>query len=159
MKPNIFLVAQPSSSASPPKSQPLSSKHHFKPNTGTPTPTASGYRSPKRSIYAKSKPRPIMPPRHNFQSVPNMNIDSTLPPQPRPIRRRRSSLDIGISEVGVSDINMLGAVPSSFATQMAMATARGKRQSNEETERMMGRLMLARMKTLEEGFQDRKSVV
>jgi len=49
---------------------------------------------------------------------------------------------------------MLGAVPSSFATQMAMATGMGKRQGREESEGMMGRLMLARMKTLEEGFQE-----
>lgn len=54
---------------------------------------------------------------------------------------------------------MLGAVPSSFATQMAMATGAlkglGTRAGREEdTERMMGRLMLARMKTLEEGFAE-----
>lgn len=47
---------------------------------------------------------------------------------------------------------MLGAVPSSFATQMAMAT--GVVRGVQEEDSMMGRLMLARMKTLEEGFAE-----
>lgn len=53
-------------------------------------------------------------------------------------------------------------VPSSFATQMALATGglkhlRGNRERERERgdgEAMMGRLMLARMKTLEEGFAE-----
>jgi len=50
----------------------------------------------------------------------------------------------------------LGAVPSSFVTQMAMATGMVKRGSIADggTDRLMGRLMLARMKNLEESFQE-----
>jgi len=66
-----------------------------------------------------------------------------------------------VSDLGLdSNPNaMLGAVPSSFATQMAMATGAlkglGTRAGTEDdTGGMMGRLMLARMKTLEEGFAE-----
>lgn len=68
---------------------------------------------------------------------------------------------MGVSDFGLDNNPnaMLGAVPSSFATQMAMATGAlkglGPRAGREEdTEGMMGRLMLARMKTLEEGFAE-----
>jgi hypothetical protein len=72
---------------------------------------------------------------------------------------------MGISEIGL-DANqpgMLGAVPSSFATQMALATGGlkgfggrdgGGKGGDGEDSGMMGRLMLARMKTLEEGFAE-----
>lgn len=99
-----------------------------------------------------------MPSRQHFQSVPNLNnlnINGNMRGQNKPrMRHRRSSLDMGMSELGAGEANMLGAVPSSFATQMAMATGMAKRQGGEETDGMMGRLMLARMKTLEEGFQE-----
>ena len=154
------------SSASPPKSRPLTAKYRSTTNTGTHTPTAlSGHQTPKQ-VHGppKTKPRPIMPGRQNFQSVPNFNLDSQLTgnvTRTRQIRHRRSSLDMGMSDMGL-DHNapgMLGAVPSSFATQMAMATGglkafQGSRSKEAETERMMGRLMLARMKTLEEGFAE-----
>jgi hypothetical protein len=68
---------------------------------------------------------------------------------------------MGMSELGLDTApGMLGAVPSSFATQMALATGGlkgfGGRDAakGEDTEGMMGRLMLARMKTLEEGFAE-----
>lgn len=117
-----------------------------------------------------------MPARQNFQTVPNFNtvFDSHITGSPsrekprdrqRPIRHRRSSLDMGMSELGLDHLapggNPLGMVPSSFATQMAMANRFGGREARDlarETERtteaMMGRLMLARMKTLEEGFAE-----
>lgn len=62
-----------------------------------------------------------------------------------------------MSEMGIDP--GAGMVPSSFATQMALATGglkglRGESSRREETEGMMGRLMLARMKTLEEGFAE-----
>lgn len=157
-----------SSSASPPKSRPLTAKKGSNVNTGTHTPAGSGantgHRTPKHSIYttALSKPRPIMPSRTYFQSVPNFNMDANIErPLKGQTRRRRSSLDMGISDLGLDNNPnaLLGAVPSSFATQMAMATGAlkglGTRAGREEdTEGMMGRLMLARMKTLEEGFAE-----
>ncbi|KAH6663014.1 hypothetical protein B0J14DRAFT_495308 [Halenospora varia] len=155
-----------SSSASPPKSRPLTAKRHSNANTGTHTPQtglATGHRTPRHSIYttAMAKPRPIMPSRQNFQSVPNFNLDSQLGARNRQLRRRQSSLDMGMSDLGFDQnpANMLGAVPSSFATQMAMATGglkglQGGTRKTEDTDGMMGRLMLARMKTLEEGFAE-----
>jgi hypothetical protein len=102
-----------------------------------------------------------MPNRLQFQPVPSgvapFNLDSQLN-QPQ-IRRRRSSMDMAMditSDLGLPDPNFIGAVPASFATQMAMATGLMKNTgaSNDSTDRMMGRLMLARMKTLEEGLQE-----
>ncbi len=60
------------------------------------------------------------------------------------------------SDLGLPDPNFIGAMPASFATQMALATGILKNNStgNDSTDRMMGRLMLARMKTLEEGLQE-----
>lgn len=152
------------SSASPPKSRPLTAKYRSTTNTGTHTPTGlSGHQTPRQTAVPKAKPRPILPGRQNFQSVPNFNIDSQLAgngTRTRQIRHRRSSLDMGMSDMGLdNNAGMLGAVPSSFATQMAMATGglkafQGSRSKEAETERMMGRLMLARMKTLEEGFAE-----
>jgi hypothetical protein len=86
-----------------------------------------------------------------------LNLDSQLSQQQ--IRRRRSSMDMAMditSDLGLPDPNFIGAVPASFATQMAMATGLMKNTSagNDSTDRMMGRLMLARMKTLEEGLQE-----
>lgn len=157
-----------SSSASPPKSRPLTAKKGSHVNTGTHTPAGSGantgHRTPRHSIYttALSKPRPVMPSRTHFQSVPDFNKNTTIERLPKgQMRRRRSSLDMGMSDLGLDNNPnaLLGAVPSSFATQMAMATGvlkgLGARAGREEdTEGMMGRLMLARMKTLEEGFAE-----
>ncbi|TVY49034.1 Calcium channel, partial [Lachnellula occidentalis] len=154
-----------SSSASPPKSRPLTAKHHSRTNTGTHTPAKtttgvntpipSGQRTPRHSIYTTAntrpsvQPRPIMPPRQ--QSVPNFNFESR-----NRLRHRVSSLDMGMSDFGLDNNHMLGAVPSSFATQMAMATGglKGLHRKEQGDEGMMGRLMLARMKTLEEGFAE-----
>ncbi|KAI1779733.1 hypothetical protein F4818DRAFT_151380 [Hypoxylon cercidicola] len=76
-----------------------------------------------------------------------------------PRARRLSSVDVDInSDMGLDTHNEFGAVPSSFATQMAMATGQLKalsrgNQDREDADRM-SRLVLARMKTLEEGFAD-----
>ncbi|EHL00224.1 hypothetical protein M7I_3855 [Glarea lozoyensis 74030] len=152
---------------SPPKSRPHTAKRASTANTGTHTPVtgaATGSRTPRHSIYttANTKARPILPNRQNFQSVPNFNLDSTMAgSRTRQIRRRQSSLDMGMSDLGFDQnpSNMLGAVPSSFATQMAMAMGgiKGLASSvprKEDTDGMMGRLMLARIKTLEEGFAE-----
>lgn len=76
-----------------------------------------------------------------------------------PRARRLSSVDVDInSDMGLDAHNDFGAVPSSFATQMAMATGQLKALSRgvrdrEDADRM-SRLVLARMKTLEESFAD-----
>ena len=150
------VTHHPSSSeaASVPKSRPPTAKRMTNTGSNTPAGILNGSRTPKHSIYTHTKPRPIMPGRQQFQSVPNF-IESNKLSTARPrVRPRRSSLDISMSEIGFEQPNNLGAVPSSFATQMAMATAMAKRRGEEESDGMMGRLMLARMKTLEEGFAE-----
>lgn len=148
-----------SSSTSPPISRPMTAKYRSGVNTVPHTPSGSGppttgQTTPRHST-AKTKPRPIMPNRQKFQSTSNINIDTSHSMQPsRHIRHRRSSLDVGMSEMGLDSMGP-GMIPSSFATQLAMATGGLKRnKSTEDSEGMMGRLLLARMKTLEETFAD-----
>ena len=149
-----------SSSTSPPKSRPMTAKHRSAANTGPHTPSGSvprttGHVTPRHSM-GNTKPRPIIAPRQQFQKTSNINVATPHSVQlpPRHMRHRRSSLDVGMSDLGLGSIGQ-GMVPSSFATQLAMATGGLKRnKSTEDTDGMMGRLLLARMKTLEEGFAD-----
>ncbi|KAM3080415.1 hypothetical protein ACMFMG_005370 [Clarireedia jacksonii] len=154
-------VIDNSSSVSPPRSRPLTAKAQSTTNTGSNTPiAASGSRTPRTANFPAlitTRPRPILPNRNTIQSVPNIHKSdaaaATL--RSRLIRHKDSSLDISMSEMDLGQ--GLGAVPSSFATQMALATnmANLKRAKGEESaDGMMGRLMLARMKTLEEGFAE-----
>ncbi|KAI1143043.1 hypothetical protein F5Y05DRAFT_140526 [Hypoxylon sp. FL0543] len=111
----------------------------------------SGSRSPRKVQNALLvRPRPIP-----ARSAPNrpglLNADPRI--------RRLSSVDVDISsDMGLDAHNEFAAVPSSFATQMAMATGqlnapnRGH-QDREDADRM-SRLVLARMKSLEESFAD-----
>ncbi|KKY34648.1 putative integral membrane channel protein [Diaporthe ampelina] len=81
-------------------------------------------------------------------------------------RRMSSSdlLDVQSDLAGVGADDAFGGVPSSFVTQMAMATGmitpggprvNDKAQRDRDNDRdRMSRLVLARMKTLEEGFSD-----
>ena len=107
-----------SSSASPQK---LRSTKQTTAGTGTHSPNTKNFPS------NNSKPRPIMPNRLQFQPVPSgaapLNLDSQLNQQH--IRRRHSSMDMAMditSDLDLPDTNFIGAVPASFATQMAMAT-------------------------------------
>ncbi|KAI1478444.1 hypothetical protein F4774DRAFT_385930 [Daldinia eschscholtzii] len=110
----------------------------------------SGTRSPRKTQNRPplaTRPRPIP-----ARSAPNRSILINAPPR----IRRLSSVDGGInSDVG---LDAFGAVPSSFATQMAMATGQLKapNQSSQEREDSdrISRLILARMKNLEENFAD-----
>lgn len=113
----------------------------------------SGTRSPRKTQYTTtpSRPRPIP-----SKSVPD---PSHMPQLDGRLRRRVSSIDMDInSDVGI-DAHDYGAVPASFATQMAMATGqlkrvgRGSGDDRDNADRM-SRLVLARMKTLEEGLAD-----
>lgn len=155
------------SSISPPRSRPLTAKMYSQVNTGNNTPAGSrtpksnnaagpsGSRTPKTANHTNtsSRPRPIVPHRTHFQSIPNIGKSDTA--RNRLMRHKASSLNISLSEMGL-DHAQLGAVPSSFQTQMAIATKMAmQRDKKEETaDGMMGRLMLARMKTLEEGFAE-----
>ncbi|KIN00129.1 hypothetical protein OIDMADRAFT_199298 [Oidiodendron maius Zn] len=153
------VTHQHSSSTTPPKSRPMTAKHRSAANTGPHTPSGSGppttgQATPRHA--SGTKPRPIIAPRQQFQAASAFNVTSPLLVQfpSRQIRHRRSSLDVGMSDLGL-DSTGAGMIPSSFATQLAMATGALKRnKSTEDTDGMMGRLLLARMKTLEESFAD-----
>ncbi|TRX93079.1 hypothetical protein FHL15_005947 [Xylaria flabelliformis] len=119
--------------------------------------TSTGIRSPRRTIqYAAENPARPRP-------VPKtaLSRDALLTMDPRQQQRRLpSSVNSDITGLLADTKNELGAVPASFATQMAMATGqlRGQRTDSAERERenadRMSRLVLARMKTLEESFAD-----
>lgn len=145
---NNTIVCDPAmgteSSTFIPSTRPTTNK---KSSSGTP---GSGLdrKTPKMSVPTKSYPRYSLP---NQGMV--LNFD-TIMSRPRQIKHRRSSLEMGTSQIGL-DTGMLGAVPSSFATQMAMATGALKNTiASKQSDDMMGRLMLARMKTLEESFAE-----
>ncbi|KAI0817281.1 hypothetical protein GGR55DRAFT_619721 [Xylaria sp. FL0064] len=101
-----------------------------------------------------TQPRPIPKPTLSRTALLNMG--------PRR-QQRKLSPSVNSDNTGLlaDSKNELGAVPASFATQMAMATGqiRGmQRTSSVERERenanRMSKLVLARMKTLEESFAD-----
>ncbi|KAL8969763.1 MAG: hypothetical protein Q9183_001842 [Haloplaca sp. 2 TL-2023] len=125
--------------------------------SGAITPASAGRRTPKRQPVGATRARPIMPPRSAFQSAPNlagMVAFDTAREQPS-----RFALELG-SDIGDNKAvggGFVGAIPSSFATQMAyasggMRTGPGMR-SNDDQQRM-SKLMLARFNQLEEGFRE-----
>ena len=80
--------------------------------------------------------------------------------RPRNARHSTFAMELG-SDIGDNKAiggGFLGAVPSSFQTQMAFATgamrAGQSAGSGNDDQGMMGRLMLARMNTLEESFKE-----
>ncbi|KAI2635437.1 hypothetical protein GGS21DRAFT_515847 [Xylaria nigripes] len=105
-------------------------------------------RSPRRATQfpneTASRPRPI--PKSTF----NQGVLSTIE-QGRPQRKLSSPTTSNSTGLLADTKNEHVAVPASFATQMAIAT--GQLRERDNTDRM-GRLMLARMKTLEESFAD-----
>ena len=145
------------SSTSSPTRKVITARNSAK-NTGTVTPALSaGRRTPKRQLPVASRPRPIMPPRSAFQSAPDLAGMLGFG-----LGRGRSNsftMDLG-SDIG--DNKAIGGgfigVPNSFATQMAYATGamragQASAGGNDDQQRM-GKLMLARMNALEEGFRE-----
>ncbi|KAI9883048.1 MAG: hypothetical protein M1823_005185 [Watsoniomyces obsoletus] len=153
------------SSLSPPKR--LHSARRTPTGSGGTTPRALGRRSPRKDIPAASRPQPIARPRSDFPSARSLVGLGRIEQRSR-LTHRSSSLVLDFSSnLGHGDDgdeendefpagNALGAVPSSFATQMAIATGavRARRGGSGGDSQMMGRLMLARMQTLEEGFKE-----
>ena len=127
--------------------------------SGAQTPVTAERRTPKRQSIGGARSRPIMPPHNLFQSAPDLAGMLMLDTQPR---NRRSSLtmDLG-SDLGDNKAvggGFVGAIPSSFATQMAFATgamtAKQQVASESEDQQILAKLILTRMTTLEQGFQD-----
>ena len=146
------------SSTSSPTRKAVTARNSAK-NTGTVTPAASaGRRTPKRQLPGVSRPRPIMPPRSAFQSAPD--LAGMLAFGNGHERRHSFTMDLG-SDIGDNKAiggGYIGGVPNSFATQMAFATGamragQAAAGGNEDQQRM-GKLMLARMNALEEGFRE-----
>jgi hypothetical protein len=140
-------------SASPPKLR-LQEKATQQAASSLNTPT-------KRGTFPSSKPYPT---HSTAQSSPNRAPANPFGPNPRsnhPTYRRRSSLDMASLDL-MPNANLVspdpkptGAAPSSFTTQMAMTTELvGLGSDSGGVDRVVGRLMLARMKTLEEGFRE-----
>lgn len=123
---------------------------------------APGKRSPRRNLYIAPRPRPAHTPKataHAGTATPrDIPVGVSAVSGPPHTGRRRGSVDTGqVSDntnlmLGGDDPNL--GVPSSFQTQMAMAMMkRGMGSTTGDGDRM-GRLVLARMKTLEESFTD-----
>ena len=149
--------AQPSDSTSSPSRKAITAKNSAK-NTGTVTPASAGRRTPKRQVFAATRPRPIMPPRSAFQSAPD--LAGMLAFDSRRERSHSLTMDLG-SDIGDNKAiggGYVGGVPNSFATQMAFATgairAGQAAASGNDDQQRMGKLMLARMNALEEGFRE-----
>lgn len=134
------------------RSRPRSSRH-----TPAVTPAATRARSPRRPVYVHpgpSRPRPI-PAKGGLDPPPLLSA-------PNPRMRVLSSIDADLNSdivgTGIDPSGDFHGVPASFATQMAWATGqlKGLNRNSQERESLdrMSRLVLARMKTLEEGFAD-----
>lgn len=128
--------------------------------SGEKTPTARRS-SPRRSLYvAGSKPRNMLPPRPEAGGVSRSALLS-IEPRNRPRDTRRlSSLDLSAmsDQLGFGHDPNAGMV-GSFQTQMALAMMKDNRlraagDGDHGDRDRMSRLVLARMKTLEESFAD-----
>lgn len=144
-------VPQNDSSTSSPTHKAITARNSAR-NTGSATPVSAGKRTLKRQLPDASRPRPIMPPRSAFQSAPDLAGMLTFDnPQRRP---RGLTMDLG-SDIGDNKAiggGYVGAIPHSFATQMAFA-GQDVAGGNDDQQRM-GKLMLARMNALEVGFRE-----
>ncbi|KAI9171224.1 Calcium channel YVC1 [Paramyrothecium foliicola] len=131
------------------------------------SPTHGGSKSsPRRSLQvSQTKPRPILGPR-GITDNGGYKSSALLQAQPRTKARglrRMSSLDLSVVS-GNTNLQFAAEDPGtamvgSFQTQMAMAMMkdtrlRGTGGLESADQDRMGRLILARMKTLEEGFAD-----
>lgn len=147
-----------SASLGPPpnsRSRPLSTRQTIA-ELMTPAP---GRRSPRRSMYISSRPQSMLAPGEMARTAPSrvaLAMDIPGADARKAPLRRRSSVDLDASsELNAAMVadESFGAVPSSFATQMAMANAMLRKASQNDSDRM-SRLMLAKMKTLEESLSD-----
>ncbi|KPM36425.1 hypothetical protein AK830_g10152 [Neonectria ditissima] len=163
--PQEMKQAQGASPVSPPHAGQQRPRTSGRATGGEKTPTHGGRRSsPRRSLYvAGSKPRPVLAPRGMTETGGvSRSALLSIEPRNRPREvRRLSSLDLSAMSdhipFGPDDPNAV--MPGSFQTQMAMAMMKDNRLraagGNDSGDRdRMGRLVLARMRTLEESFAD-----
>ncbi|KAL9597657.1 MAG: hypothetical protein Q9219_004984 [cf. Caloplaca sp. 3 TL-2023] len=153
-------VLQSTESSSSPSRKATTARNSAKntgPSSGAVTPASAGRRTPKRQPIGALRVRPIMPPRSAFQSAPNLAGMVAL----NSARQRPSNLALELgSDIGDNKAvggGFIGAIPSSFATQMAYASGAAKASrfsGNNDDQQRMGKLMLARFNQLEEGFRE-----
>lgn len=111
-------------------------------------------KAPKPKQFSRLRPS-LDKPNPIFRSTPNLNNISRPPSKPH-----HSPLEIDlVSDIGDNKAiggGYVGAIPASFATQMAHAVGdlRQQRQVRQEETEMFGRLMMTRMNSLEEGFRE-----
>ncbi|KAM0563555.1 hypothetical protein ACHAPJ_001279 [Fusarium lateritium] len=157
--PQDFKQMQSASSVSPPLAGQSRPRTSGRTTGGEKTPRRS---SPRRSMYiGNPKPsRPVLPPRGMTEAgAVSRSALLSIEPRNRPKEvRRLSSVDLSAMSDHVGG-DPIGAMPGSFQTQMAMAMMKDNRLrvagGNDSGDRdRMGRLVLARMKTLEESFAD-----
>lgn len=149
-----------------------SSPRRSPPQRDSPRRTSPRRASPRRSSPRRAapggvvKPRPILPPR-GITETGGVTRSALLSIEPRNRPggggvRRLSSVDLSLlsdnaSMPFVADDNQ-GGLAGSFQTQMAMAMMKNKRMRGDRVDSAdrdrMGRLVLARMKTLEESFAE-----
>lgn len=126
-----------------------------------PTSTAAGRRTPRKPVPGPPRARLIMPPKDNegFQSVPNLAGLAMLDNRSRGTGSRPSpfAMDLG-SDIGDNKAiggGYVGALPASLGTQIAYAAEGLRANAGGDGDRdMFGRLLLARMNNLEEGFRE-----
>ncbi|PKS09241.1 hypothetical protein jhhlp_003855 [Lomentospora prolificans] len=154
--PQLPRLARSSSSAELDRS-PLS-RQALNRNLDLNSPNAHETRSPRRSLYMANRSRPVVAQKATAQPTTPRAIPRVADPISRLTQGRRlSSIDTG---PGSENTNLLLDdpnidVPGSFQTQMAMAMMKQGGAAAEAADRdRMGRLVLARMKTLEESFAD-----
>ncbi|KAI9723935.1 MAG: hypothetical protein M1812_000653 [Candelaria pacifica] len=141
-------------SSSPPSERRTPVKAVLRTGSGARTPASAGRRTPRRAAAGITQPRPIAG-RSQFQSAPNLAGMLTF--DASHLRHRPSSIDMNLTFDLGANPNIMGGVPSSFATQMMMATGGGRNGRNgdgTDDSGMMSRLMLSRMNALEEGFRN-----
>ncbi len=122
--------------------------------------TTPDRRTPKRAIPSANRAsRPTLPPRMFHQSVPNIagvlatDRASHLRQPSFNARALDLASDLGDNRYG-PDPHVITTMPASFSSHMVYAAGARERRSLDEDSGMMSRIMLARMKTLEEGFRD-----
>ncbi|KKA26951.1 hypothetical protein TD95_001233 [Thielaviopsis punctulata] len=130
-------------------------------NSGLKTPTA-GQWSPRRMPAASPPARPIALSKSPGIAGPSKPISASESEDDLHHSRRLSSIDATMSASQIlPESDMIEALSSSFQTQMAMALKHGRMETlvrsadaGASDRDRMSRLVLARMKTLEESFSE-----
>ena len=126
--------------------------------TSKPNSNATSRKALKKAGLVGTRLRPVLPNKDNpaFRSAPIIaRVGNTR--QNSPERQRPSLVMDIVSDIGDNKAiggGYIGAIPASFATQMAYATGGLKQTQSNDSQEMLGRLMMTRMNSLEEGLRE-----